>query len=41
MADEVADRFRGVGVSYASLLDDDERVDAPTADDLAPGQRPE
>ena len=34
VADAVAERFDGVNVSYAALLDED-RPDAPTADDLA------
>ncbi|MFA9428961.1 DNA polymerase IV [Egicoccus sp. AB-alg2] len=33
VADSVAERFRGIGVSYAALLDEDEPDDTPSADD--------
>jgi DNA polymerase-4 len=33
VADSVAERFRGIGVSYAALLDEDVEDDAPTAED--------
>jgi DNA polymerase IV len=35
VADTVAERFRGVGVSYAALLDDDEHVGSPVREDRA------
>jgi DNA polymerase IV len=35
VADTVAERFRGIGVSYAALLDDDEHVGSPTREDRA------
>ncbi|MBS3940085.1 MAG: DNA polymerase IV, partial [Actinobacteria bacterium] len=33
VADTVAERFRGIGVSYAALLDDDDPDETPTAED--------
>ena len=33
VADTVAERFRGIGVSYAALLDEDDEDAAPTAED--------
>jgi len=33
VADSVAERFRGIGVSYAALLDEEDHDDTPTADD--------
>jgi DNA polymerase IV len=40
VADTVAERFRGIGVSYAALLDDDEHVGSPTREDRASGDEP-
>jgi DNA polymerase IV len=37
VADRVAERFEGLGVSYAALLDDDDHVAAPTHEDRAAG----
>jgi DNA polymerase IV len=37
VADTVAERFRGVGVSYAALLDDDDHVGSPTREDRPTG----
>ena len=37
VADQVAERFSGVGVSYASLLDDEDRDEAASADDHRDG----
>jgi DNA polymerase IV len=37
VADRVAERFQGLGVSYAALLDDDDHVAAPTHEDRAAG----
>jgi DNA polymerase IV len=35
VADTVAERFRGIGVSYAALLDDEEHDGSPTREDRA------
>jgi DNA polymerase IV len=38
VADTVAERFEGIGVSYAALLDDEDHVGSPTREDRPAGE---